>query len=271
MKDFTPKPAGQIADEIEFKIFGEDIQYVEVYLDPGETVIAEAGSMLYMNSDVELKTCMGTPEGTDLMGKLFKVGKRLLTGESIFLTTFTATGSNKTTVAFAAPYPGTILPMNLRELGGDIICQKDSFVCAAKGVDLDIFLNKKIGTGLFGGEGFILERIRGDGLAFVHAGGTLFGKDLAAGETLRIDTGCIVAYVPSVNYDVQYVGSIKTAIFGGEGLFYATLTGPGKVWLQSLPFSRLAGRIFAAAWQGGGKHKDEGSLLGGVGRLLGGD
>ncbi|MDD5091374.1 MAG: TIGR00266 family protein [Candidatus Wallbacteria bacterium] len=271
MNRFTPKPAGQTADEIEYGVFGEDIQYVEVYLDPGETVIAEAGAMLYMKSDVAMKTCLGTPEDSDLMGKLFKVGKRILTGESLFLTTFTATGNEKTTVAFGAPYPGTILPVNLKEIGGDLICQKDSFICAAKGIDLDIHLNRKIGAGFFGGEGFILERIRGDGMAFMHAGGTLLGLELAQGETLRIDTGCIVAYVPTVNFDIQFVGSIKTALFGGEGLFFATLTGPGKVWLQSLPFSRLAGRIFAAAPQLGGKHVGEGSVLGGVARMISGD
>lgn len=273
MEEFTSKPIGQKAEEIEYKIYGDDMQLVEVFLDPGETVIAEAGGMLYMNSDIEMKTQLGdgSKEDEGLMGKLFNVGKRLLTGESLFLTTFTARGNRKTSVAFGAPYPGHIIPVDLRLVGGQILCQKDAFLCAAKGISLDIAFTKKIGAGLFGGEGFILEKLTGDGLAFVHAGGAIIEKDLQPGEILKVDTGCIVAFTSSVNYDIQMAGGIKTALFGGEGLFLTTLTGPGKVWLQSLPFSRLAGRIFAAAPQGGGKQKGEGSILGAGFRMISGD
>ena len=205
------------------------------------------------------------------MGALLGAGKRLLTGESLFMTVFTNKGAGKQRVAFAAPYPGKILPMDLSTLGGELICQKDSFLCAARGVSVGIAFQKKIGVGIFGGEGFIMQRLQGDGLTFVHAGGMLHALELGAGETLRVDTGCIVALQPSVNYDIQFVGNVKTALFGGEGLFFATLTGPGKVWLQSLPFSRLANRIYAASAKGGGGRREEGSVLGGLGGVLDGD
>jgi len=268
---FTQKPAGQIADEIEYKIIGDDLQLLEVYLDPGETVISEAGAMIYMNSDVRLDTQLGTGADTSIFGKLMSAGKRMLTGESLFLATFTASGSKKTMVAFGAPYPGHIVAMDLRKYNGEIICQKDSFICAANGIDVNMTFSKKLGVGFFGGEGFILEKLTGDGLAFIHAGGSIIEKELATGETLKIDTGCIAAFTSNVQYDIQMVGSIKSAFFGGEGLFFATLTGPGKVWLQSLPFSRMARRIFAAAPQGGGKQVGEGSLLGGIASMIGGD
>jgi uncharacterized protein (TIGR00266 family) len=205
------------------------------------------------------------------MGALLGAGKRLLTGESLFMTVFQNQGAGKKRVAFGAPYPGKIQPVNLRELGGELIAQKDSFLCAAKGVSISIAFQKRLGAGFFGGEGFIMQRLQGDGLAFVHAGGTLYERVLAPGEALRVDTGCIVAFQPTVDYDIQYVGSVKTAFFGGEGLFFATLRGPGKIWLQSLPFSRLAGRIVAAAPQTGSGGRDEGSVLGGLGRMMGGD
>ena len=256
------------ADEIDYKVFGEEMQYVEVTLDPGETVIAEAGGMMYMTAGVQMQTVFGDPSAQNqgIMGKLMGAGKRLLTGESLFMTTFTATGGGRQTVAFAAPYPGKIIPMHLDQIGGELICQKDSFLCAAKGVQVGIAFQKKIGVGLFGGEGFIMQRLTGDGIAMVHAGGTILERTLGPGETLRLDTGCIVALHPSVQYDVQLAGGIKNSLFGGEGLFLATVTGPGKVWLQSLPFSRLAGRVLANA-RGGGR--DEGGVLGNLGGLLG--
>jgi uncharacterized protein (TIGR00266 family) len=249
------------------------MQFVEVELDPMEAAVAEAGAMMYMEDGIEMETIFG--DGSQQTGgffnKLAGAGKRLLTGESLFTTVFQNRGSGKRKVAFAAPYPGKILPMNLGAIGGELIAQKDAFLCAAKGVSLGIAFNKKIGVGLFGGEGFIMQRLQGDGLAFVHAGGTLRELLLTPGETIRVDTGCIVAFQPSVSYDIQYVGKIKSALFGGEGLFFATLRGPGRVWLQSLPFSRLADRIYAAAPQTGGKGKGEGSILGGLGNLLDGD
>ncbi|NLX91748.1 MAG: TIGR00266 family protein [Firmicutes bacterium] len=253
------------ADEVEFKIYGEDLQFVEIMLDPGETVIAEAGAMMYMDSSIQMDTIFGDGSGRDegkgLMGKLVSAGKRLVTGESLFMTAFTNIGRDKRCVAFAAPYPGSVIPFDLSDVGGTIICQKDSFLCAAKGVSIDIAFQKKIGVGLFGGEGFIMQKLEGDGLAFMHAGGAIIKKDLNAGETLKLDTGCLVALTSSVNYDVQFVGDIKTALFGGEGLVLATLTGPGTVWLQSLPFSRMADRIVSASRKGG-KGKEEGSILG---------
>jgi uncharacterized protein (TIGR00266 family) len=256
---------------IDYKVFGEEMQYVEITLDPGETVIAEAGGMMYMTAGIEMQTVFGDPsaQGQGFMGKLMGAGKRLLTGESLFMTTFTATGAGREVVAFAAPYPGKIIPMHLDQMGGELICQKDAFLCAAKGVQVGIAFQKKIGVALFGGEGFIMQRLTGDGIAMVHAGGTILEKNLSAGETLRLDTGCLVALHPSVHYDIQLQSGIKNALFGGEGLFLATLTGPGKVWLQSLPFSRLAGRILANAPGGGGRSRDEGSLLGNLGGLLG--
>jgi uncharacterized protein (TIGR00266 family) len=261
------------AHEIDFEIFGDDMQFVEIELDPGETVVAEAGAMMFMEAGIQMETIFGdgSARSEGIMGKLFGAGKRILTGESLFMTAFTNGGSGKQRVAFGAPYPGKILPMDLGALGGELICQKESFLCAARGVSIGVALQRRIGTGLFGGEGFILERLQGDGYCFVHAGGTLVEKTLAPGETLRLDTGCLVAMQAGVEYDIQYVGGIKTALFGGEGLFFATLTGPGRVWLQSLPFSRLADRIIAAAPKYGGESKGEGSLLGTLGDLLNGD
>jgi uncharacterized protein (TIGR00266 family) len=267
------KNKGMLMDVVDYEIFGEDMQYVEVELDPGEAAIGEAGAMMYMDPDISMDTIFGdgSQRQNSLLGKLMGAGKRLLTGESLFTTVFQNQGSGKRRVAFAAPYPGRIVPMDLRELGGTLICQKDAFLCAAKGVSLGIAFQRKLGVGLFGGEGFIMERLDGDGLAFIHAGGMLMERSLAPGETLRVDTGCIAALAPSVNYDIQYIGKLKSALFGGEGLFFATLTGPGRVWLQSLPFSRLAGRIWMAAPQAGGRQVGEGSVLGGFGRLLDGD
>ncbi|CAH0355147.1 TIGR00266 family protein [Aquabacterium sp. CECT 9606] len=256
-------------DVVDFEIKGAEMQFVEVELDPGEAAIGEAGSMMFMDAGIEMDTIFGDGSGNQsggLFGKLLGAGKRLITGESLFTTIFTNQGSGKKRVAFAAPYPGKILPMDLSQLGGRLICQKDSFLCAARGVSLGIALQKKLGTGFFGGEGFIMQKLEGDGLAFVHAGGTVVRRDLKPGETLLIDTGCVVAYTSDVDFDIQYVGKIKTALFGGEGLFLAKVSGPGQVWLQSLPFSRLASRIFAAAPQNrGGGGREEGSLLGGFG------
>jgi uncharacterized protein (TIGR00266 family) len=270
-----PLASGRRAHEIDYKIFGEDLQFVEIELDPGESAVAEAGAMMYMTAGIEMETIFGDGSGrqqSGLMGALIGAGKRVLTGESLFMTLFGNRGSGKERVAFAAPYAGRILTMDLAQLGGQLICQKDSFLCAARGVSIGIAFQKKIGVGLFGGEGFIMQKLEGDGLCFVHAGGMLHMIDLQPGETLRVDTGCLVALLPSVNYDVQFVGKIKTAFFGGEGMFFATLTGPGRVWLQSLPLSRLADRIYKAAPQQGG-HQEEGSVLGGIGlgKILGGD
>jgi uncharacterized protein (TIGR00266 family) len=268
---------GRIAHEIDYRIEGEDLQFVEVELDPGESVVAEAGALMYMGGGVQMQTIFGDGSGQaqsqGLMGALLSAGKRVLTGESLFMTVFTATGGSKERLAFAAPYPGRILAMDLTRLGGELICQKDSFLCAAKGVSIGIAFQKKIGVGLFGGEGFIMQRLQGDGLCFVHAGGMLTEMQLGPGETVRVDTGCIVALQPSVNYDVQFVGSVKTAFFGGEGLFFATLTGPGHVWLQSLPLSRLADRIARAIPGVGKTRKGEGSVLDafGVGNIIDGD
>jgi uncharacterized protein (TIGR00266 family) len=259
--------------EVDYKIYGDDMQFVEVELDPQEAAIAEAGGMMFMEDGIQMETIFGDgsqPTG-GFMGALLGAGKRLLTGESLFMTVFHNEASGKRRVAFGAPYPGKILPIPLSEVGGELIAQKDSFLAAAKGVSIGIAFQKKIGVGLFGGEGFIMQRLQGDGLAFIHAGGTLYERTLAAGERLRVDTGCIVAFQPSVAYDIQMVGGVKSALFGGEGLFFATLQGPGKVWLQSLPFSRLARRIYAAAPQTGGGGREQGSVLGGLGNLLGGD
>jgi uncharacterized protein (TIGR00266 family) len=250
------------ADIIDYKIIGSEMQFVEVELDPGESVVAEAGAMMYKDGCVQMDTIFG--DGASKGGffdKLMGAGKRLLTGESLFITLFTHRGSGKAKVAFAAPYPGNIIPVKLSDVGGMLICQKDSFLCAAKGVSIGVYFQRKILTGLFGGEGFIMEKLEGDGLVFMHAGGTIVERQLNAGETLHVDTGCVVALEPSVQFDIEQAGGIKTALFGGEGLFFAVLRGPGKVWLQSLPFSRLAGRMLAAAPQRGGS-RDEGSLLG---------
>ena len=259
--------------EVDFEIFGDDMQYVEVELDPQEAALAEAGGMMYMEDGIEMETIFGdgSEKNSGFLGSLLGAGKRVLTGESLFMTIFSNQASGKKRVAFGAPYPGKIVPIQLPDIGGELIAQKDSFLCAAKGVSIGIAFQKRIGAGLFGGEGFIMQRLEGDGMAFVHAGGTLCERNLQPGESLRVDTGCIVAFQPSVSYDIKFVGGIKSALFGGEGLFFATLRGPGRVWLQSLPFSRLADRIYAAAPKAGGKSVGEGSILGGVGRLFGGD
>ena len=259
--------------EVEYKVLGDDLQFVEIVLDPGEAVVAEAGAMMYLEDGIDMTTIFGDGSQVkgDFLDKLVGAGKRLLTGESLFMTVFQNTSSVIRKAAFAAPYPGKIQAMNLSELGGELIAQKESFLVAAKGVSIGIAFQKRFGVGLFGGEGFIMERLQGDGMAFVHAGGTLVERTLAAGENLRVDTGCLVALQPSVAYDIQFVGGLKSALFGGEGLFFATLKGPGRIWLQSLPFSRLASRIYAAAPQTGGRRRDEGSILGGLGNLLDGD
>jgi uncharacterized protein (TIGR00266 family) len=267
-----PPPAGtKAADEVDYEIFGHEMQFVEIELDPGESVVAEAGGMMYMGNGIQMQTIFGdgSNQQSSFMDKLVGAGKRMLTGESLFMTVFTHQGSGKARVAFASPYPGKIIPMDLSEHGGQMVCQKDAFLCAAKGVSIGIAFQKKIGVGLFGGEGFIMQKLEGDGLAFVHAGGTIVEKELKAGEVLRVDTGCIVALDKNVTYDVEMVGGVKSAIFGGEGFFFAKLSGPGKVWLQSLPFSRLAGRIWQSAPQGGGKSKGEGSVLGKMGGIGG--
>ena len=260
-------------DVVDYEIRGAEMQCVEVELEPGEAAIGEAGSMMFMDAGIQMDTIFGDGSAAQggLMSKLLGAGKRLVTGESLFTTVYSNAGNGKRRVAFAAPYPGKILAMDLRQLGGTLICQKDAFLCAARGVSLGIYFQQKLSVGFFGGEGFIMQKLDGDGLAFVHAGGTVLRRELQVGESLLIDTGCIVALTPSVSFEVQYVGKIKTALFGGEGLFFAKVTGPGTVWLQSLPFSRLASRIFAAAPQRGGS-KDEGSVLGAgaIGGVLGG-
>ena len=259
--------------EIDYTIHGNDLQYVEVELDPNEAMVAEAGGMMYMEDGIEMETIFGdgSQQSSGFLGSLMGAGKRLLIGESLFMTVFQNRSAQKRKMAFGAPYPGKIVPIHLSEVGGELIAQKDSFLCAAKGVSVGIAFNKKIGAGLFGGDGFIMERLQGDGWAFVHAGGTLMARELAAGETLRIDTGCIVAYTKTVDFDIQYVGKIKSALFGGEGLFFATLRGPGRIWLQSLPLSRLADRLHSASPKAGGSSREQGSLLGGLGNMLGGD
>ena len=272
-----PPPAGgsRRSDEVDYHIVGNDMQFVEIELDPGESVVAEAGALMYKDAAVELETVFGDSsyagQSGGLMDKLLSAGKRVITGEGLFTTLFTHKGaSGKAHAAFAAPYPGTIHAMRLTDYGSRIICQKDSFLCGARGVQLGIFFQRKILTGLFGGEGFIMEKLEGDGLVFVHAGGTVVERELAPGERIDVDTGCVVAFAGNIDFDVRAVGGIKSMLFGGEGVFLATLTGPGKVWLQSLPFSRLAGRMLASAPQRGG-HRDEGSVLGGLGNILGGD
>jgi uncharacterized protein (TIGR00266 family) len=273
MNSIPPPLSASAMHVIDYRIYGDDMQFVEIELDPNEAVVAEAGSMMFMEDGIAMETIFGdgSQQNGGFMGALMGAGRRLLTGESLFMTAYQNQAVGKRKVAFGAPYPGKIVPVQLRDLGGELIAQKDSFLCAAKGVSIGIAFQKRLGAGLFGGEGFILERLTGDGLAFVHAGGTLYERTLAAGETLRIDTGCVVGFQPTVDYDIQYVGKIKTALFGGEGLFFAVLRGPGKIWLQSLPFSRLAGRIVAAAPQTGRGGREEGSILGGLGRVLDGD
>ncbi|MBL7773142.1 MAG: TIGR00266 family protein [Chitinophagaceae bacterium] len=259
------------AHEIDYRIYGEEMQHVEIELDPNETAVAESGAFMMMDDGVQMETIFGdgTKQETSILGKLFSAGKRILTGESLFMTAFTNVGQGKKRVHFASPYPGKIIPMNLAQLNGRLICQKDAFLCAAKGVSIGIEFQRRLGTGIFGGEGFIMQKLEGDGMAFVHAGGHVFERDLTPGEVLKIDTGCVVAYTSTVDFDIQFVGGIKNVVFGGEGLFFATLRGPGKVWIQSLPVSRLASRIIS--YGGFGKRKEEGSILGGLGNLLDGD
>ena len=266
-------------DVVDYQLHGDDMQFVEIELDPGEAAIGEAGSMMYMEDGIRMDTVFGDGSsgsgGGGLFGKLLGAGKRLITGESLFTTVYTNEGHGKRKVAFAAPYTGKIIPFDLSQHGGTLICQRDAFLCAAKGVALGIAFQRKLGTGFFGGEGFIMQKLDGDGLAFVHSGGTVLERKLQPGEVLRVDTGCVVAYTPDVDFDIQFVGGVKTALFGGEGLFFATLRGPGTVWIQSLPFARLASRIFAAApmSQGGsGRGGEQGGLAGGIlgGSLLGG-
>ena len=257
--------------EIDYQIFGEEMQYVEIELDPQETAVAESGSFRFMEDGIQMQTIFGDgsqPQSGGFLGKLMSAGKRVLTGESLFMTAFTNIGYGKKKVSFASPYPGKIIALDLMQMDGKIICQKDSFLCAAKGVSVGINFQRKLGTGLFGGEGFIMQKLEGDGMAFMHAGGHVFERTLAPGELLKVDTGCIVAYTQQIEFDIQFIGGIKNTIFGGEGLFFATLRGPGKVWLQTLPISRLASRIMA---YGSYNRKEEGSILGGLGNLLDGD
>jgi len=256
--------------EIDYRIFGEEMQYVEVELDPGETAIAEPGAFMMMDEGIQMETLFGdgSQQRGGLMDKLFSAGKRLLVGENLFMTAFTNIAQGKRHVSFASPYPGKIIALDLKQLDGRVICQKDAFLCAAKGVSIGIEFQRRLGTGLFGGEGFIMEKLEGEGMAFMHAGGHVFEKTLAPGEFLKIDTGCIVGFTNRVDYDIQFIGGIKNTIFGGEGLFFATLRGPGKVWIQTLPVSRLAARILT---YGTIKRKEEGSILGGLGNLLDGD
>jgi uncharacterized protein (TIGR00266 family) len=258
--------------EVDYTIIGDDMQMVQVELDPGETVIAEAGAMNYMEPDIEFEARMGDGSEAEsgLIGKLFGAGKRALTGESIFMTHFSNQGAVKRHVAFAAPYPGRIIPMDLGKMGGEILCQKDAFLCAASGTRVGIAFQRRLGAGFFGGEGFILQSLQGDGMVFIHASGTIVERHLQ-GETLRVDTGCLVAFESSVDYSIERAGNLKSMFFGGEGLFLATLSGHGRVWMQSLPFSRLADRILAHAPKAGGSDKGEGSVLGGIGRMLDGD
>lgn len=256
--------------EIDYRIVGEEMQYVEIELDPNETAIAESGSFMLMDDGIQMQTIFGDGSGQEkgFFGKLMSAGKRVLTGESLFMTAYTNTGGGKRRVSFASPYPGKIIPLDLSLMGGRIICQKDAFLCAAKGVNVGIALQRKLGTGLFGGEGFIMQKLEGDGMAFVHAGGHVFERELQAGELVKVDTGCVVAYTQTIDFDIQFVGGIRNTLFGGEGLFFATLRGPGKVWIQSLPISRLASRIIS---YGTVNRKEEGSVLGGIGNVLDGD
>ncbi|HPH86670.1 MAG TPA: TIGR00266 family protein [Ferruginibacter sp.] len=259
--------------EIDYRIYGEELQFVEIELDPNETAVAESGAFMMMDNGIEMQTIFGDgsqqQQGSGLLGKLLSAGKRLLIGESLFMTAFTNASQGKKKVSFAAPYTGKIIAFDLQQLGGKIIAQKDAFLCAAKGVSIGIEFQKRLGTGIFGGEGFIMEKLEGDGLAFAHAGGYVIERELQPGEILKVDTGCVVAYTQGVDFDIEFIRGVKNWMFGGEGLFFAKLQGPGKVWLQSLPISRLAGRIFQYAPQTGGR-KEEGSILGGLGNLLDG-
>lgn len=258
--------------EVDYEIIGAEMQLVEVELDPGETVVAEAGAMTYMEEDIVFETRMGDGSEPEqgLMGKLFSAGKRMVTGESVFTTHFSNRGVGKRRVSFSAPYPGNIIPLDMAQQGGHITCQKDAFLCAALGTRIDITFNRKLGVGLFGGEGFILQTLSGDGMAFIQAGGSVIEKRLS-GETLRVDTGCLVGFSGDIEYDIERAGNLKSMVFGGEGLFLATLKGHGTVWLQSLPFSRMADRILSHAPSAGGSDRGEGSALGGIGRLLDGN
>ena len=263
-----------VADDIDFEIKGQELQFLEIELDPGESAVAEAGAMVWKDGSVTMTTVFGdgrADQGGGFMGKLLGAGKRLVTGESLFTTVFTQSGQGKARVAFSAPVPGAILPIKLSDLGGTLICQKDSFLAAAKGVSIGIQFQRKILTGLFGGEGFIMQKLEGDGWVFVQMGGTIVERTLAPGEELHVDTGCLAAYTPTIDFDVIGAGGVRSMLFGGEGLFFARLRGPGKVWIQSLPFSRLAGRMLAAAGGSGGQNRGEGSILGGLGNLLDGD
>ena len=262
-----------LADDIDFEIKGQELQFVEIELDPGESAVAEAGAMVWKDAPIGMTTVFGDGRVADqgFMGKLLGAGKRLVTGESLFMTVFTHDGSGKARVAFAAPVPGAILPMKLDELGGTLICQKDAFLCAAKGVSIGVQFQRRVMTGLFGGEGFIMQRLDGDGWVFVQMGGAVVMRELAPGQRLHVDTGCLAAYTPSVEFDLVSAGSVKTMLFGGEGVFFARLRGPGKVWIQSLPFARLAGRVIATAMPMGGQNRGEGSLLGGLGNLIDGN
>ncbi len=260
-----------ISHEIDFNIYGDDMQFVEIELDPQESVVAEAGAMMMMDNSISMDTIFGDgskQQNSGLFGKLGGAAKRVVTGESLFMTLFTNRGVMKEKVSFASPYPGKIIPINLSDYDGKIICQKDAFLCAAKGVSIGIDFRKKLGVGFFGGEGFIMQKLEGDGLAFIHAGGTIIRKRLLNGQKLKVDTGCLVALTKTIDYDIEFVGGIKSSLFGGEGLFFATLTGPGEVWIQSLPFSRLASKVFAAAPELGGKDVGQGSILGGLGNLF---
>ena len=261
------------AHEIDYHIYGEEMQYVEIELDPQEVVVAEAGSFMMMENGIKMETIFGdgSKQEGGIFGKLLSAGKRVLTGESLFMTAYQNIDMGKRKVSFASPYPGKIVAIDLMKYGGKFVCQKDAFLCAAKGVSVGIDFSRKLGRGLFGGEGFIMQKLEGDGMAFVHAGGTLARKELKAGEMLKVDTGCIVGFTKDIDYDIEFVGGIKNTIFGGEGVFFATLRGPGIAYIQSLPFSRLADRVIQAAPQMGGKDKGEGSLLGGLGNLLDGD
>jgi len=261
------------AHEIDYEIHGEEMQFVEIELDPHEGVVAESGSFMMMDDNITMDTIFGDGSGQskDILGSLFSAGKRLLTGESLFMTVFTNAAGQKRKISFASPYPGKIIPVHLTDFNGEFICQKDAFLCAAKGVSISIEFSKKIGRGLFGGEGFIMQKVQGDGLAFLHASGTVVKRELKAGEMLRVDTGCLVGFSRTVDYDIEFVGGIRNTIFGGEGMFFATLRGPGTVAIQSLPFSRLANRVLAYAPKSGGKSRGEGSILGGLGDLLDGD
>ena len=261
------------AHVVDYKIYGQEMQCVEIELDLQETAIAEAGGLMMMEDGIEMQTIFGDDSGGDesILGKLFSAGKRVLTGESLFMTAFTNHSRDKKRATFASPYPGKIIPVDLSEMQGKIICQKQAFLCAAKGVSVDIEFQKQIGVGLFGGEGFIMEKLEGDGMVFMHGGGTILEKVLLPGEKLRVDTGCIMAFTKTIDYQIEFVGGIKNTFFGGEGLYFATLTGPGKVWIQSLPFSRLADRVIASAPKMGGKRIGEGSILGNLGDLLDGN